>query len=161
MQSWMHDVFLLIMLGKTLGKDKPCTRFWSCHKVFREKVRLCVVKIQTFGFNILSLREHGSKCFLAHYKCVIPTHACLGVTTHKAHVIFSGLSKFLEQQGFSTVGYGCTTCIGNSGDLAESVSTAISKNGNDYHELCHLLSQVKIQTCVTKTSSINQVMDKS
>uniref|UniRef100_A0A803NCJ6 Aconitate hydratase n=1 Tax=Chenopodium quinoa TaxID=63459 RepID=A0A803NCJ6_CHEQI len=40
----------------------------------------------------------------------------------------SGLQKYLDQQGFSIVGYGCTTCIGNSGDLHESVSAAISEN---------------------------------
>ncbi|KAL9236301.1 hypothetical protein vseg_010988 [Gypsophila vaccaria] len=40
----------------------------------------------------------------------------------------SGLQKYLDQQGFHHVGYGCTTCIGNSGDLHESVSTAITEN---------------------------------
>ncbi len=30
----------------------------------------------------------------------------------------AGLTQFLEQLGFHTVGYGCTTCIGNSGPLA-------------------------------------------
>lgn len=33
----------------------------------------------------------------------------------------SGLTEYLEQLGFHSVGYGCTTCIGNSGPLAESV----------------------------------------
>ncbi|CAI9088389.1 OLC1v1022698C1 [Oldenlandia corymbosa var. corymbosa] len=40
----------------------------------------------------------------------------------------SGLQKYLNQQGFHIVGYGCTTCIGNSGDLHESVASAISEN---------------------------------
>ena len=40
----------------------------------------------------------------------------------------SGLLPFLEQQGFSTVGYGCTTCIGNSGELDPLVSAAITDN---------------------------------
>ncbi|WOL09715.1 aconitate hydratase, cytoplasmic-like [Canna indica] len=40
----------------------------------------------------------------------------------------SGLQKYLDQLGFSIVGYGCTTCIGNSGDLDASVSAAISEN---------------------------------
>eukprot|EP00250_Pteridium_aquilinum_P019392 c24413_g1_i1 orf=426-3311(+) len=40
----------------------------------------------------------------------------------------SGLDEFLDLQGFSLVGYGCTTCIGNSGDLHESVAAAISDN---------------------------------
>ncbi|CAD5196499.1 unnamed protein product [Musa acuminata subsp. malaccensis] len=40
----------------------------------------------------------------------------------------SGLQKYLNQLGFNIVGYGCTTCIGNSGDLDEAVSAAISEN---------------------------------
>ena len=37
----------------------------------------------------------------------------------------SGLMTFLEQLRFNLVGYGCTTCIGNSGPLIESVSKAV------------------------------------
>ena len=37
----------------------------------------------------------------------------------------SGLDKSLDALGFQTVGYGCTTCIGNSGPLPEAVSSAI------------------------------------
>ncbi|MCR9291928.1 MAG: aconitate hydratase AcnA [bacterium] len=37
----------------------------------------------------------------------------------------AGLSESLDQLGFYTVGYGCTTCIGNSGPLPEPVSKAI------------------------------------
>ncbi|XP_020678609.1 aconitate hydratase, cytoplasmic-like [Dendrobium catenatum] len=40
----------------------------------------------------------------------------------------SGLQKYLNQLGFHIVGYGCTTCIGNSGDLDESIASAISQN---------------------------------
>jgi aconitate hydratase len=39
----------------------------------------------------------------------------------------SGLSPFLDQLGFQTVGYGCTTCIGNSGPLPEAVANAIEE----------------------------------
>jgi len=38
----------------------------------------------------------------------------------------SGLDKELEKLGFFTVGYGCTTCIGNSGPLPESVANAVN-----------------------------------
>jgi len=38
-----------------------------------------------------------------------------------------GLTTYLEQLGFYTVGYGCTTCIGNSGPLPESVVNAINE----------------------------------
>ncbi len=39
----------------------------------------------------------------------------------------SGLTKSLEQLGFHTVGYGCTSCIGNSGPLPEPVAAAITE----------------------------------
>ncbi len=39
----------------------------------------------------------------------------------------AGLTPYLEALGFHTVGYGCTTCIGNSGPLPEPVSQAIAK----------------------------------
>jgi aconitate hydratase len=37
----------------------------------------------------------------------------------------SGLQDYLDRLGFNTVGYGCTTCIGNSGPLPEPVADAI------------------------------------
>jgi aconitate hydratase len=37
----------------------------------------------------------------------------------------AGLTPYLEKLGFQTVGYGCTTCIGNSGPLDEPISRAI------------------------------------
>ena len=37
----------------------------------------------------------------------------------------SGLAEYLDLTGFNLVGYGCTTCIGNSGPLPEEVSSAI------------------------------------
>ena len=49
----------------------------------------------------------------------------------------AGLTKYLEQLGFYTVGYGCTTCIGNSGPLDEPIANCITE-----HELvaCAVLS---------------------
>ena len=38
----------------------------------------------------------------------------------------SGLNKSLDALGFNNVGYGCTTCIGNSGPLPDAVSKAVS-----------------------------------
>ena len=37
----------------------------------------------------------------------------------------AGLTPYLDQLGFNLVGYGCTTCIGNSGPLPEDVSAVI------------------------------------
>jgi aconitate hydratase len=40
----------------------------------------------------------------------------------------SGLTPYLDQLGFNLVGYGCTTCIGNSGPLIPEVSKAVTDN---------------------------------
>jgi aconitate hydratase len=40
----------------------------------------------------------------------------------------TGLAPYLDQLGFQTVGYGCTTCIGNSGPLAAPIEEAVVKN---------------------------------
>jgi aconitate hydratase len=45
------------------------------------------------------------------------------------YLVKAGLQDHLDAVGFNLVGYGCTTCIGNSGPLAEPISKAI--NGND------------------------------
>jgi aconitate hydratase len=40
----------------------------------------------------------------------------------------SGLDRYLDELGFNTVGYGCTTCIGNSGPLPDEISRAVTEN---------------------------------
>ena len=40
----------------------------------------------------------------------------------------SGLNKYLDLLGFHLVGYGCTTCIGNSGPLDEDIADCITRN---------------------------------
>ncbi|MFL5915162.1 MAG: aconitate hydratase AcnA [Gaiellaceae bacterium] len=39
----------------------------------------------------------------------------------------AGLDGYLDELGFNTVGYGCTTCIGNSGPLPEAISEAVTE----------------------------------
>ena len=41
----------------------------------------------------------------------------------------SGLDTYLDQIGFNLVGYGCTTCIGNSGPLPDEISMEINERG--------------------------------
>ena len=41
----------------------------------------------------------------------------------------AGLTPYLDQLGFNLVGYGCTTCIGNSGPLPEPIANAIQDQG--------------------------------
>jgi len=40
----------------------------------------------------------------------------------------TGLTPYLDKLGFQTVGYGCTTCIGNSGPLHPAIEEAVTKN---------------------------------
>ena len=40
----------------------------------------------------------------------------------------AGLDKYLDELGFNLVGYGCTTCIGNSGPLKDEIEQGIAKN---------------------------------
>jgi len=44
------------------------------------------------------------------------------------YLVKAGLQSHLDAVGFNLVGYGCTTCIGNSGPLAEPISAAINNN---------------------------------
>jgi aconitate hydratase len=46
------------------------------------------------------------------------------VTDYLEH---SGLQRYLDHMGFNLVGYGCTTCIGNSGPLPEPIAHAVEK----------------------------------
>jgi aconitate hydratase len=48
------------------------------------------------------------------------------VTEYLEH---AGLTRYLDELGFNLVGYGCTTCIGNSGPLSAEISTAIEEGG--------------------------------
>lgn len=50
-----------------------------------------------------------------------------GVVTY--YLKESGVIPYLEQLGFNIVGYGCMTCIGNSGPLDDNVANTIEKNG--------------------------------
>src|SRR6201982_1524646 len=50
---------------------------------------------------------------------------CSGVVANDLNK--TGLQKYLDQLGFNLVGYGCTTCIGNSGPLHPNIEKAIHK----------------------------------
>lgn len=43
------------------------------------------------------------------------------------YLLKAGLTDYLDQLGFNLVGYGCTTCIGNSGPLPEPIAKAVSE----------------------------------
>ena len=50
----------------------------------------------------------------------------------------AGLTPYLDKLGFNLVGYGCTTCIGNSGPLLDEISAAV--NESDAWPSCSVLS---------------------
>src|SRR3546814_20407023 len=47
------------------------------------------------------------------------------------YLIKTGLLPYLEKLGFDVAAYGCTTCIGNAGDLTPDLTEAITKNRSD------------------------------
>ncbi|MFZ3587796.1 aconitate hydratase AcnA [Bacillus sp. DJP31] len=58
----------------------------------------------------------------------VKTSLAPGSKVVTAYLENSGLLPYLEKLGFNTVGYGCTTCIGNSGPLAEEIEKAVAEN---------------------------------
>jgi aconitate hydratase len=59
-------------------------------------------------------------------KPYVKTSLAPGSTVVTEYLKASGLLPYMEQLGFYVVGYGCTTCIGNSGPLPDNVSKAIT-----------------------------------
>ncbi|WP_251516771.1 aconitate hydratase AcnA [Staphylococcus sp. Marseille-Q6910] len=56
----------------------------------------------------------------------VKTSLAPGSKVVTGYLIDSGLQTYLDQLGFNLVGYGCTTCIGNSGPLMEEIEKAIA-----------------------------------
>ncbi len=61
-------------------------------------------------------------------KAWVKTSLAPGSKVVTDYLNFTGLTPYLEKLGFNLVGYGCTTCIGNSGPLPEPVETAIKSS---------------------------------
>ncbi|MCZ6913170.1 MAG: aconitate hydratase AcnA, partial [Rickettsia endosymbiont of Ixodes persulcatus] len=68
--------------------------------------------------------EHGLKV-----KPWVKTSLAPGSQVVTEYLKFSGLDKYLDELGVNLVGYGCTTCIGNSGPLNPEIEETINKNG--------------------------------
>ncbi len=58
----------------------------------------------------------------------VKTSLAPGSTVVTDYLDKSGLTEYLNELQFDLVGYGCTTCIGNSGPLAEEISKAVDEN---------------------------------
>jgi aconitate hydratase len=67
----------------------------------------------------------------------VKTSLAPGSTVVTDYLEKSGLDRYLDELQFNLVGYGCTTCIGNSGPLPEAISKAV--NDNDL-VVCSVLS---------------------
>ena len=63
-----------------------------------------------------------------HVKPWVKTSLAPGSKVVTDYLLAAGLTKYLDQLNFNLVGYGCTTCIGNSGPLPENIGTAIKDN---------------------------------
>ncbi|MEO8421960.1 MAG: aconitate hydratase AcnA [Hyphomicrobium sp.] len=59
----------------------------------------------------------------------VKTSLAPGSQVVSAYLDKAGLQPDLDKLGFNLVGFGCTTCIGNSGPLAPEISAAINENG--------------------------------
>src|SRR4051812_1389517 len=62
-----------------------------------------------------------------HSKPWVKTSLAPGSKVVSEYLDRSGLTEPLEQLGFNLVGYGCTTCIGNSGPLPDEISAAVNE----------------------------------
>jgi aconitate hydratase len=61
-------------------------------------------------------------------KSYIKTSLSPGSEVAQRYFKESGVGEYLEKLGFYIAGYGCMTCIGNSGELADEVANAVTKN---------------------------------
>lgn len=59
----------------------------------------------------------------------VKTSLAPGSKVVEAYLTNSGLQEYLDELGFNLVGFGCTTCIGNSGPLLPAISKTINENG--------------------------------
>src|ERR1700709_3462 len=57
----------------------------------------------------------------------VKTSLAPGSTVVTDYLDKAGLTKYLNELQFNLVGYGCTTCIGNSGPLPEEISAAVEE----------------------------------
>lgn len=61
-------------------------------------------------------------------KSWVKTSLAPGSQVVTQYLLASGLQTYLDQLGFNVVGYGCTTCIGNSGPLPDDIAKTVADN---------------------------------
>lgn len=123
---------LMSPAGKALRQGKPCAWLRSCDPLLGGQVG------SSFGFFFFEsiqvpplegdmLKKSICISVNAAERLLQVADVCRNILPNRD--MCSGLLLSLESQGFHIVGYGCTTCIGNSGDIDESIAAAISDNG--------------------------------
>ncbi|TCU37201.1 aconitate hydratase AcnA [Rhizobium azibense] len=75
------------------------------------------------------LLARNARAYGLHPPHWVKTSLAPGSPTAERYLRRSGLLDDLQAVGFGIVGYGCTTCIGNSGPLTEPISQAMSERG--------------------------------
>ncbi|MDM8529278.1 aconitate hydratase AcnA [Anaerolineales bacterium HSG24] len=108
--------------GKIKGQETPLshgavvlTAITSCTNTSNPSVML--------GAGILAKKAVEKGLTVPNY---VKTSLAPGSRVVTEYLNEAGLTPYLEELGFHTVGYGCTTCIGNSGPLPEEVVEAIT-----------------------------------
>ncbi|KAI7738256.1 hypothetical protein M8C21_000397 [Ambrosia artemisiifolia] len=121
-----------------LGVDRrlTATRYKHHEICDKERTQGFAVPKETQD-KVVSFPFHGQNVELKHGSVVIAAITSCTNTSNPSVLVGAGLVakkanelglEYLDQQGFSIVGHGCTTCIRNSGDLDESVAAAITVN---------------------------------
>ncbi|MCL4325766.1 MAG: aconitate hydratase [Candidatus Thermoplasmatota archaeon] len=106
--------------NETLGDgDIVIAAITSCTNTSNPKVMIAAGLLAKKAYE-LGLRINTDK---------VKTSMAPGSQVVSEYLKKSGLLVYLEKMGFYIVGYGCTTCIGNSGPLHESIEKAIVEKG--------------------------------
>ena len=112
-----------------------CVVLWSVTLANRQCIHFCLSptlhSISNATCSTLDLLRipRNSLCTLSVF--VSSVGKCIELSSSPScalkYAAKAGLNVFLDKLGFNLVGYGCTTCIGNSGPLPEEIVQAIDK----------------------------------
>lgn len=115
-------------------KDLPQSPFHEEHSTLRDgSVLIAAITSCTNTSNPSVMMGAGllaKKAVLRglHVNPTVKTSLAPGSRVVKDYLEKAGLQRYLDELGFQIVGYGCTTCIGNSGPLNPEIESAIVEN---------------------------------
>jgi aconitate hydratase len=118
--------------GKAADADKKVQVAGENYSVSHGDVVIAAITSCTNTSNPSVMLAAGLVAKKAHEKGLsvkpwVKTSLAPGSQVVTEYLELSGLDKDLDALGFNLVGYGCTTCIGNSGPLPEKVSKAVNE----------------------------------